>query len=391
MLNYPISIFIDTNIFINGKYDFSSKGIFSTLNKYINDGKIKLFISSIVENEVKKHLNDDAATLCNIFKDARSNILKKFSPDFLDNTSVDNLFKKIEKNSLKNEMVLIFDKFLEESKATIIDNTGVDCNQIVSDYFLGNPPFEKKDSKKYEFPDAIMAAKLKLLFNEENPLYIISNDYGFRSSFYNEKGFKTLESLKEVFNLINMETKIYDDITNLIVNPDTHNSISAMITEYLISKDVDLDGLDCDRKGICDGYDYDEVYIDKISQVDFEFSSVDDITENTVNVTLSCTAFITAICSYFDELNSAWDPEEGEYIFSEWVSIEEIHQPNFYCEAIFSINQKGGKTDYEIVTIDFNISLDQWTRISRRYIQTEDPAEVAKEEEMEALEEYYRH
>ncbi|MDW8803204.1 PIN domain-containing protein, partial [Clostridium sp. A1-XYC3] len=115
MLNYPISIFLDTNIFIEAKYDFSSKGIFSTLNKYISDGKIRLIISNIVENEVKKHLNEDAATLCNIFKDARTNVFKKFSSNILDDTSVSNLFKKIEKDALKSEMVFIFDKFIEES------------------------------------------------------------------------------------------------------------------------------------------------------------------------------------------------------------------------------------------------------------------------------------
>lgn len=391
MLNYPISVFLDTNIFIGAKYDFSSKGIFGTLNKYINDDKIRLFISNIVENEVKKHLNDDATILCNIFKNARTDVLKSISSNILDDTSVANLLKKIEKDALKSEMVLLFDKFIEESKATVIDSSGVDCNQIVSDYFFGNPPFEAKDSKKYEFPDAIMAAKLKILFNVQNPIYIISNDSGFRISFYNEKGFKTFESLKEVFNLINMEAKVYKDVTSFIVNTDTHNYISAIITEEIIHKDIDLDGLDFDRKGICEGYDYEEVYFDDISQVDFEFSSVDDITEDTVNITLSCTASITATCSYLDESNSAWDSEEGEYIFSECVSIEEIHQPNFDCEVIFSINREGEDINFKILAIDFNISLDQWTRVSRRSIETGDPEELAKAEEMEALEEYHKH
>lgn len=391
LLNYSISVFIDTNIFIEAKYDFSSKGIFSTLNKYISDGKIRLFISNIVENEVKKHLNEDAAILCNFFKDARTNVLKKFSSNILDDTSVANLFKKLEKDALKSEMVLLFDKFIEESKATVLDNIGVDCNQIVSDYFSGTPPFETKDSKKYEFPDAIMAAKLKILFNVENPIYIISNDNGFRSSLNDEKGFNTFESLKEVFNLINKETKIYEDITSFILNSDTHNLICAMLTENLNNKDIDVDGLDCDRKGICEGYDYVEVYIDDISQVDFEFGSVDDITENTVNITLSCTSSITAICSYLDESNSAWDSEEDEYIYAEWGSIEEKHQPNFDCEVIFSINRESEGVNFEIGSIHFNISLDQCTRVSRRYIESEDPAEVAKAEEMEALEEYYKH
>ncbi|MDW8803102.1 PIN domain-containing protein, partial [Clostridium sp. A1-XYC3] len=277
------------------------------------------------------------------------------------------------------------------SKVTVLDNSDVDCNQIVLDYFSGSPPFETKDSKKYEFPDAIMAAKLKILFSVENPIYIISNDSGFKSSFNDEKGFNTFESLKEVFNLINMETKIYENITSFILNPNTHNLICAMLTKELNNKDIDLDGLDCDRKGICEGYNYEEVYIDDISQVDFDFSSVDDITEDTVNITLSCTASITAICSYLDESNSAWDSEEDEYIYAEWESIEEKHQPNFDCEVIFSINRESEEVNFEIESIYFDISLDQRTRVSRRYIESEDPDEVAKAEEMEALEEYHKH
>ena len=391
LLNYPISVFLDTNIFIGAKYDFSSKGIFSTLNKYISDGKIKLFISNIVEEEAKKHLNEDAVILCNSFKDARTNVLKKLSSNILDDTSVANLFKKLEKDELKSEMGLLFDKFIEESKAIVLDNSGVDCNQIVSDYFSGTLPFETKDGKKYEFPDAIMAAKLKLLFNVENPVYIVSNDSGFRTSLNKKNSFNTFESLKEVFNLINMETNIYEDITSFILNSDTHKLICNMFTEELNNKDIDIDGLDCDRKGLCEGYDYEEVCIDDISQVDFEFGSVDDITEDTVNITLSCKATITATCSYIDESNSAWDTEEDEYVFSEWASVEEKHQPNFDCEVSFSINRKGEEINFKIESIDFNILLDQWTRVSRQCIEPEDPAEVAKAEEKEAFEEYYKH
>lgn len=391
LLNYPISVFLDTNIFIGAKYDFSSEGIFSTLNKYISDGKIRLSISNIVVEETKKHLNDEVALLCKIFKQARTEVFKKVSSDILDETSVANLFKKLEKDELKSEMGLIFDKFIEESKATVFDNSGVDCNQIVSDYFSGTPPFELKDSKKYEFPDAIMAAKLKLLFNVENPIYIISNDSGFRTSLNNKKGFNTFESLKEVFNLINMETKIYEDINSFILNPDTHKLICNMLTDELNNKDIDVDGLDCDRQGLCEGYDYEEVYINDISQVDFEFSSVDDITEDTIKVTLVCKASITAICTYLEESNSAWDPEEDKYIFSEWGSNEEEHQPNFDCEVILSSNRDGEEINFQIASIHFNISLDQCTRVKRSSIEPEDPAKVAKAEENETFQEYDEH
>ena len=58
MLNHPISIFLDTNIFISQKYDFSDtkNSDFNNLVKMVYDGKIKLYICQIVEHEVKKHI-----------------------------------------------------------------------------------------------------------------------------------------------------------------------------------------------------------------------------------------------------------------------------------------------------------------------------------------------
>lgn len=363
MLSYPISVFLDTNIFIEAKYDFSSKGIFSTLIKYIIDGKIELYTSDIVANETKKHLSDDISKLCNAFKDARKNVLSYLSPNILNELSIANLIEGINKDELKKEIILLFDKFIDESKMTVLDNKGVDCNQIIFDYFEGLPPFEKNDCKKYEFPDAIMAAKLKLLFKDDKPIYIISKDSGFRNSFKNQESFHTFESLKDILNLINMETARYEDIKQLVFNK--HSSICDLIKEELSNEVTDVDGLDYDRKGLCEGYYYDDVYIEDISEVDFEFSSLDDITEDRVYVTLSCTASITAICSYFDESNSAWDSEEGKFIISQWVLIEEKHCPNFDSEIVFSIKQKSGGIDFEIESINLDVSLDQWSRVSR--------------------------
>ncbi|HBL07084.1 MAG TPA: hypothetical protein DDZ33_09215 [Clostridium sp.] len=391
MLKYPISVFVDTNIFINAKYDFSSKGSFNILTKYVNEDKIKLFISNIVESEVKKHINEDASKFYNIFKNARKEVLKKISLNLLEDTSISELFKEIEKDTLEIEMISFFDKFKADSKVIVLDSRGVDCNQIISDYFSSTPPFEQKDSKKHEFPDAIMAAKLKSLFNTENPICIISSDLGFRSSFEEEEGFTTFKSLKEVFDLINKETKIYKDMIGFIDNSDTHKFICNKLTEELNDKEIDVDGSDFDRKGVYGGYNYEEVYIDDISQVEFEFSSIDNITEDTVNITLSCKASITATCSYLDESNSAWDSEEDEYIYSEWGSIEEKHQPNFECEVIFSIIREDEDINFELKSIHFDISLDQNTRVERRDIEPVDPAEMAEVERMEALEEYYRH
>jgi len=54
MLNDPLSVFLDTNIFINTKYDFSEKGILSLLKKHSDANKIQIYLNNIVVQEVKK-------------------------------------------------------------------------------------------------------------------------------------------------------------------------------------------------------------------------------------------------------------------------------------------------------------------------------------------------
>ncbi|MCH4259481.1 MAG: hypothetical protein LKF87_11070 [Clostridium tyrobutyricum] len=73
--------------------------------------------------------------------------------------------------------------------------------------------------------------------------------------------------------------------------------------------------MDYDGKGITEGFDYDEIYIEDVSNISFEFEFVDVIKENKISVTLSCKADISVNCSYLDTDNSVWDSEEKRYIY----------------------------------------------------------------------------
>jgi len=48
MKKYPINVTIDTNIFVSNKFDFSDDSTFSLLVKYVEQNKIKIFLSDIV-------------------------------------------------------------------------------------------------------------------------------------------------------------------------------------------------------------------------------------------------------------------------------------------------------------------------------------------------------
>lgn len=371
MLKYPVSVFLDTNIFISARYDFSSSGVLGLLLKYIRKGKVKLYISSIVKNEIESHIEREISELVRSFKKTGKDVNKKISDKIICKMSVAYLFNKLDETAIKAEAVSIFEKYIADSKAVILDNN-VDFNKIITDYFSGNPPFEVTENKKHEFPDAIMAAKLKSEFTRNKPVYIISGDNGFKKVFEDQEGFNTIESIKEMLDLISREDKIYSEITSFISVCSNKKVLCEKITDGLEKIYLDIDGNDYDRKGVIGGYDYDEVLTDNISEVDFEISSVDDIAETTVIITLSCKAMIAATCYYIDESNSIWDSEEKDYIFLKKGEVIETHEPNFDCDVTFLIKQDEGKVNFEIKTVRLgDMKLNECTRRTRKDVSSD--------------------
>ena len=386
MLNYPISIFLDTNIFISQKYDFSDtkNSDFNNLVKMVNDGKIKLYISQIVEHEVKKHIKEDIFEIFKEVKKSRNIVLKKISKNYLQTLVLSNLFSfyNLKKDDISEEIISKFDKFLKDSKASKLDCKDIDPQQIIVDYMDSNPPFENKEKKKYEFPDAFMIAKLKRSFNEKNPIYVITKDEGFKKAIENIAGLEgKYDNLKDVFDLINRENEIYNEIKEFLSN-STHTTeilekLKEEIKDKLESNSIEVDGMRYDRKGICGGFEYEDTEIENVDINNFEFKSVDMITDDEVIVSVEVNTLILVICSFLDEENSIWDPEEKEYMFSTWKNIKEKHEVDINCELTFSIvnsDEKNQERNYELENIDVdsgNLMLNEDTKIDEEEILEE--------------------
>jgi len=386
MLNYPISIFLDTNIFISQKYDFSDtkNSDFNNLVKMVNDGKIKLYISQIVEHEVKKHIKEDIFEIFKEVKKSRNIVLKKISKNYLQTLVLSNLFSfyNLKKDDISEEIISKFDKFLKDSKVCKLDCKNIDPQQIIVDYMDSNPPFENKEKKKYEFPDAFMIAKLKRSFNEKNPIYVITKDEGFKKAIENIAGLEgKYDNLKDVFDLINRENEIYNEIKEFLSN-STHTTeilekLKEEIKDKLESNSIEVDGMRYDRKGICGGFEYEDTEIENVDINNFEFKSVDMITDDEVIVSVEVNTLILVICSFLDEENSIWDPEEKEYMFSTWKNIKEKHEVDINCELTFSIvnsDEKNQERNYELENIDVdsgNLMLNEDTKIDEEEILEE--------------------
>ena len=164
MLDYPLSVFIDTNTIISAKYDFSEKGILYQLVNLVNDKKIKVYLHDVMIGEVIQHIEKDVAAIANSFRKVRSESIKKVSPNIMENSIISHRLIPHPNADIKENFTNSFISFIASLKADILDSSNVDMNTIVNDYFSFNPPFENKEKKRNEFPDAIMSNVLKTIF-----------------------------------------------------------------------------------------------------------------------------------------------------------------------------------------------------------------------------------
>ena len=329
-MDYPISVFLDTNIFIACKYNISEDSQLGILLRYIKAGKIKLFLSNIVKREVEAHICEDAESAVYYFEKALKDAKKCIAEKSLAKTSLRLCFDLPTRECVKGELKAKFEEYLLDCNAIILDNQGITCDAILNDYFSGVAPFENREKKKHEFPDAIMVAKLKEEFPEGKTLWVISDDDGFKEALRYNSQFHCISRLQELYNLINKNDQIYQEIEKYFSS--NMDQIHLIILKELEASDIEVDGTDCDRKGTIEGFDYNETDILQISNLEVQLDSVDEISESDAIVTVRCSAHFSVYGSCDDFDSGIWDSEDKEYVFVPHYDVYEEHEANFYCE-----------------------------------------------------------
>lgn len=332
MLNYPINVTIDTNVLYATNYDFSENSPLSLLVKYVQKGKIKVILSDIVIREAKAHISKQVSDVCGTARRLRKEVLEKSTQSLVDYIGMGKLLELVnDKNNLVLKGCEMFDNFIIQTGAEILKTDLIDLDNIIDDYFEINPPFQNGEKKRKEFPDAFIACQIRKRFGETEDVIIISNDNGFKAACGNNSNHIFLSSLGQLYNTINKEEKAYDDTINLI--KELQFRIRTEIFEFIkTNESIDVRGLSYDKDGIVSGYDYDEFYLQDISNGTFVVHSVDEISEKTSIITLSCKAKMSVDCYYEDYENAPWDSEAKEYVFVESIKMREEHDARFACQ-----------------------------------------------------------
>lgn len=373
MFKYPINVTIDTNIFDAAKYDFSENSTLQLLVNYVQKGKVKIVLSNIVVKESEKHIAEQGVKLCGVARKLRAEALKISTEKLIDYVGLNRLLQFVDdKKLVKEKSVELFEKYIKDIDTEILDTSQIDLDAILDDYFEIRPPFEHGEKKRKEFPDAFIANQIRERFGTEEVVAIISNDNGFRAACKETPNHIFFESLAQLYDKINKEDAAYTETIDIIKS--LQYLISSAVTKYIIqNENIDVLGIAYDKDGIAEGFDYSEVYLNKITNTSFTVRSIDELTDKTSIFTITCKANISANCFYEDYDNLPWDSEDKKYVYVETVEMREEHHARFNCRIELNRETK------EINVIPFTIILGGDTRKKRYSLDHEPTVDYEKE------------
>jgi len=355
--DFPIHVFIDTQIYINESYNFNEKGNLSYLRKQILDGKVIHLTSGIVVGEVEKHIRKDVSEVLNSFNkvvdDRRFAILRGKGYKQL---------QKFNESETVAESVSIFHTYLSDTKAFMLNIGTIDLTSVISDYFEVKSPFGKKKDKKSEFPDAFNISMLRKYATHNRPVVIVSGD----GDFSEEEDIICFKTLGELLDAINSQDEITHKVKEYLKSKRQY--IFDEVESELMDNGyaLEVDGTDTDRKGCQHGVEYDEIEL--LSFVAISLTNTDvvdiDLSERMITINLDCKTVLEFSCSFFDEGNSVWDSVDKEYFFSCYGTMHETHHTIIPVSISISYEHDNGNIIFNIDNIDIDISeieLNQYT------------------------------
>lgn len=223
---------VDTNVFIDNKFDFSGKKL-GLLKQYL-DSDVEYLVPKVLYLEMLKHYEEQCKEERKIAR-AGLNSLAYFWE------AIDNIrdLRNIVNNASHAKEKL--DSFLADTGADVISCNDIDIDEMLSLYGEVKPPFEI--SKKDEFPDAIAVFALEKWAEENSTMVLfVSNDKGVKKYCDNSEFVKVTPSLAEAYEYYLRDNRIFARyILQHAEELDLERKISEELETYVNDHEVDPD------------------------------------------------------------------------------------------------------------------------------------------------------
>ena len=377
MIKYPIYVTLDTNILDAANFDFNEKSTLQLLVNYVKKGKVKVVLSNIVVKEAEKHIAKRGVCVCSLMRKLRADALKTATDYQIKQLGLGHILElSTDKDAISQKSIDLLHKYIADLDAEILDTSKIDLDAIIDDYFEIRAPFQIGEKKRKEFPDAFIANQIRERFGHEEMVAIISIDKGFKEACQSWDNHLFFSSLGDLYGEMNKQEEFYAATKDFVI--EQKSDIESYLAQYIKNNvEINVIGLSYDRKGVTEGYDYSETYLNSLSDVTIGIHSVDEIDDNKSIVTLKCKSSFSMDCFYEDYENALWDSEEKEYVYVDTIEIREEHKAKFACRI--EIN----RTENTFEVLPFKIILGADSRKERYEIETD--SEYDYEQEIEDM------
>jgi rRNA-processing protein FCF1 len=279
-LNETYAIILDTNSFgKTNKYNFVKSSVTICLSCLKDYSNIKIFMPSVVYEELKKHIRESINSL-------RENVNSSYFKNYIKVEDIDSIYEK-----KVNEL----DQFINKYNTIIIDcNKYSDLSQINNWYFNCNKPFSI--SKPKEFPDAMILSSSINYFRENkfDEIIMISEDGDIIEGVRENSDFEIKKNIQSVLTeLIGVTEEEYRKCEKYIIE----NNILSNTESYSF-------------------YSYDSADEYEIDEIDYEINDISIIDKNTdekyLQLCVNCNLNINGEFNLLDQNLSVYDREDPE-------------------------------------------------------------------------------
>lgn len=225
-------VFIDTQSFVKAGLHFDGPA-FRSFRKYCEGNELFHISTSVVEREVKSKIESsvkDAIGAIQTFR-RKARLLSS-----LDDETIKGFFKEISDEVIYQKSEEVFDDFMNSCSTEIVEADSIDAEELLSLYFNRNPPFGD-GKKKSEFPDAISVLSLKSYLQDEEKIYVVSDDGDLKTYCDEEPNFISVESLDKLLDIYTTHTSLrHEQVRQYFI--ENEESIKQKVTEFLEDCDV---------------------------------------------------------------------------------------------------------------------------------------------------------
>ena len=300
-MNAVRNVFLDTEAFVRAGLNFDGTSL-GRLRELARLGHVRLYVSEVVRQEVRRQLSEKASELTKHVRSATEStrVLGRRQGEVV------RLLEEVSSEGAQERFVEGFETFVHDAEVAVLPIDGVSAGTLCKWYFAGTAPFGS-GTKKAEFPDAIsLLALLDHASKFDARFDVVSGDR-------DHERFCALHEALTSFDTINA---LVDELER------TRVAKADALSAYLRSDDAAL------RASVRDALTRIELEFDDPEVLDAEVELLDlvavegtivevlDAEDDPALVAVSARVTFDAEVRGEDVSRAVWDKEDGRHIGS---------------------------------------------------------------------------